>query len=534
MENPQSSDDAPASDSKHSIFVIVISLLVFALVAMAIRISFQQADNFPTGDQVWTVDLNAEVYAPEVGALVKISPPWDTRHARLYGQNILHPGMRFRRTKADQKNRDIILVATRTGKLKIEVIYDLHLSELPRPGPSQPKMTEINRAAWLAESPGIPVELPATNMIIDSLINDKPESEVIVKRVFEYVSERFLIRNNASDDGGKTIEQHKGNALGVNRAAVTLLRAAHLPSRLVSGLDLSASAKQNPTYWVEVYYQENWHSVDVVRGYFDQLPAHFIPLRKGGISAVETENAQLKSVFWKLQSAKPPQGLLVSDTPKLVHIFDLTRLPGASREILSLLLLLPLGALITEILRQIVGIRTYGTFTPTLLALAAVFVDWFTAAIIFTLVTILGIAGRAMLPELGLTRVPRLSIVFTLVAFLMVMVVSMLNFFDPSVDGSVILLPIVILTTLVDRIYTLADERGLRIAISRLVWTLVAAVLSLLILLQTHWGFWILAYPEIHAVTVAVIILLGSYKGKQLKSYKWLGWIKEPAAKKGA
>ena len=44
---------------------------------------------------------------------------------------------------------------------------------------------------------------------------------------------------------------------------------------------------------------------------------------------------------------------------------------------------MPLGALLTAVLRTIIGIRTFGTFTPTLLALAFVYNDWRTGLVVF-------------------------------------------------------------------------------------------------------------------------------------------------------
>ncbi len=63
--------------------------------------------------------------------------------------------------------------------------------------------------------------------------------------------------------------------------------------------------------------------------------------------------------------------------------------------------------------------------------------------------------------EFDLERTARLAIVFTLVSASMSIVTSGLIFFDPSVDSIVVLLPVVILTMLVDRIYSVSDERGL-------------------------------------------------------------------------
>ena len=168
----------------------------------------------------------------------------------------------------------------------------------------------------------------------------------------------------------------------------------------------------------------------------------------------------------------------------------------------------------------------------SLLALAAVFVDWMSAAITFSLVTLLGVVGRALLPDIGMSRVARLSIVFTLVAFLMALVVSMLSYYHPSLDTGIVLLPIVILTTLVDRVYTVTDEKGPRVALIRLGWTVLAAVLSVFVLMQEALGEWIVMYPEIHAITIAAIIILGRYNGPVIINQPGLKWLKEPVGKK--
>lgn len=57
------------------------------------------------------------------------------------------------------------------------------------------------------------------------------------------------------------------------------------------------------------------------------------------------------------------------------------------------MLLLPMGALSIELFRQLVAVRIYGKFSPTLLVVTAVFVDWVTAKILLGLVTVFGVGG---------------------------------------------------------------------------------------------------------------------------------------------
>jgi len=180
------------------------------------------------------------------------------------------------------------------------------------------------------------------------------------------------------------------------------------------------------------------------------------------------------------------------------------------------------------------GVRTYGTFTPTLLALAIIHVDRITAVIIFLIVTLIGVSIRSYLQKMGLKRTPLLGIVFTLVAISMTFVVSGFMYFDPTMDAIVVLLPVVILTMLVDRIYSIADQRGMRTAMIRLLWTAIAALLSLLVLLQSHWSHWLVTYPELHALTLAAIIFVGRCNCFKISQLTTLIWLHEPEVRKSS
>jgi hypothetical protein len=295
---------------------------------------------------------------------------------------------------------------------------------------------------------------------------------------------------------------------------------------------LQAGSDQQPFYWAEVYDGQSWIPLDPAHGHLGVLPAFYIPLRKGDSELIKAHEANVSDIEWKIILLPPQKSLFSAERGNLVDILDLNRLSPSSRETLAVLLLMPLGALATVILRQVTGVRTYGTFTPTLLALAMTHVDSRMAMIVLLLVTTIGIVIRSTMPNLELQRTPRLAIVFTLVALSMAVVVSGIKYFDPGVESSVVLLPTVILTMLVDRIYTVYDESGIRITLARLFWTIVSAVVSLLILVQTHWGVWLVSYPEAHAITMAVIILVGQYNGPRLKDLPGFGWLQEPPRNK--
>lgn len=520
----------PASASK-AIYITIVVLLVFVLFSLFIRSWLSDKDNLPVGDSAWMINISHQVVVQEKGASIYISPPWDTRYSRLFSQSLSHSGLQLKRKRSDNR-RDINLVASETGNYRVETEFRVHVSSLVRSEPKKIKLSETNRSQWLSSSTGIDVDTVYTTGAVDRFSKETASADELIDKLFDYVSSNIRIKKHAGSGSEKALAQKAASEHGMINALIALLRTAHLPARLVTGVNLQAKAAQQPFYWIEVYDSETWIPLDPVRGYLRNLPAFYIPVRKGDEPLIITEGAKVKSTTWRIDTVSAPSGLSLSDSSKLTDIFDLNRLSPDNRENLGLLLLLPLGVLATEIMRQLMGIRTYGTFTPSLMALAVVHVDRTTAIIVFLMVTVIGIAIRAYLPNLNLQRTARLAMVFTLVSISMAIIMSGLIYFDPAADSIVVLLPVVVLTMLVDRIYTIADQRGMRTALIRLFWTVVAAFVSLLILLQADWSIWLVAYPEIHALTLAVIIIIGLYQGPKLSEIPVLSWLHEPELRK--
>ena len=524
----------PASNTStvRSAYVALALLLVFFVAAVSLRLLLKDESGLPGGDSAWQISINHEVEALDNGAEIFISPPWDTSHARLYSQALSHPGLRQKRTSSDQKSRDIVLSAPKQGYFTVEATFSLHVSALAFAEPKRAAPTEQDRSLFLSSSTGISVATPNTLKIVDEISREITDPEAMIEALFNYVSSHIRIDENAGSDSEIAFDITWATALGSTRALVALLRTAHLPARMVTGVNLQATAEQQPFYWAEVYNGQNWIPLDPVHGHLAILPEFYIPLRKGGSELIRTNEANVSDIEWKITLLPPQQALFNTESGKLTDILDLNRLSPSSREILAVLLLMPLGALATVVLRQVSGVRTYGTFTPTLLALAMTHVDSRMAMIVLLLVTTIGIAIRSTMPNLNLQRAPRLAIVFTLVALSMAVVVSGIKYFDPRIESSVVLLPTVILTMLVDRIYTVYDESGIRITLVRLFWTIVSAAVSLVILIQSHWGIWLVSYPEVHAITIAAIVLVGLYNGPKLMNLPGFAWLQEPPRNK--
>jgi len=93
------------------------------------------------------------------------------------------------------------------------------------------------------------------------------------------------------------------------------------------------------------------------------------------------------------------------------------------------------------------------------------------------------------------------------------------------------LVPLVVLTTIIDRVYTLADEDGMRIALLRLFWTIVVAISCILLFKWQSFGRMLLIYPELHFSTLALLLLLGIYNARKLTDVSSFHFLTEDRKK---
>jgi hypothetical protein len=184
--------------------------------------------------------------------------------------------------------------------------------------------------------------------------------------------------------------------------------------------------------------------------------------------------------------------------------------------VLAVILLIPLGALVTSIFQVMVGIRTIGTFSPTLIAVSFVMADWRTGVAVFALVIFVGLISRALIDRLRLLMVPKLSFILTLVVVILVFTISVLDYMRLTPSPQAVLLPMVILTMTIERFYVATAEEGFGAAFGLLLNTILVSFVCFLTVGWRQVGQLMMAYPEVHFFTLAAIVFVGRYNGYRI------------------
>ena len=235
------------TESSKTTFITIVVLIVFAILAVSSRIWMQQVDDLPSGDSAWTIKITQQITASEKGATLSISPPWDTRYARMFAQSLSHTGLRQNRVKSSENKRDIVLVASKAGNYTVEAIFSIHVSSLAHSEPKKSKLSELNRSQWLlSESHGIQINSAATTEIVESISKTTTSSDELIEKLFGYVSNNVRIKRRTNNNSETVLLKGRATSLGSNRALVALLRTAHLPARIVTGVNLQSEAEQQP------------------------------------------------------------------------------------------------------------------------------------------------------------------------------------------------------------------------------------------------------------------------------------------------
>lgn len=302
--------------------------------------------------------------------------------------------------------------------------------------------------------------------------------------------------------------------------AVELIQYAGVPARMVSGIALAPERRDAKfAHWLEFYADGRWRPLYIVesdRASPQQMLAWW---RGSGPFAEITGGGELhhtistsRSYELATRTALDQQRALEK---KLVE-FSLFGLPLQSQALFRTLLVIPIGILLLVVLRNIVGVKTFGTFMPVLIALAFRQTGLVWGVLFFCIVVALGLAVRFYLDRLKLLLVPRLASI-VIVVILIIAMLTVLSFKLGLERGlSIGLFPIVIMTMTIERMTLVWEERGAGEAFQQGLGSMAVGVLCYLVMnlrIVEHLFF---VFPELLLAVLAVTLLVGRYRGYRL------------------
>jgi hypothetical protein len=500
------------------------TLAAVGIACMGLRQHALQQAHLGPGDSVWRLTYDVRFVPAKAGARVRAALPQRGPHARVVREDFTHPGLSMDILRSGPAGgREAVAVSVATGEEQhFSAAFDVHVSagaDAAAVTPAKPLPVQ-ERAHYLRRETAVQTDSPAVAEVLSTLKQPKTAKGDLPDLVFAHCAE-VLEEDQAggAPDAAGALQRRQATTLGRARAMVALCRAGRVPARLVSGFVLEPSERPRPHVWAEAHVGGGWVPFDPENGYAGELPSHYLAVRRGGTDVVWASGVDQCRTDFSLRRIQAPTGLLPAGRGQLADAFFLTRLPAGAQHTLTLLLLLPAGALATAIFRNMVGVQTFGTFTPSLLALSLAYTDWRVGLVVIVLVLAVGLVGRALLERLRLLMVPRLSVVLTMVVLGMVTATSALVHAGLVPSAAAVVLPLVIVTMIVERFHIGAQEDGIRYALRLLAGTFAVAGCCYLLLQWKGFGRFMLTFPEALLVVAAALVLVGRYSGYRLSEW---------------
>jgi len=309
-------------------------------------------------------------------------------------------------------------------------------------------------------------------------------------------------------------------ATSIARTATELLAAARIPARTIRGIYLQEQQRRARIVpWLEIHDGTRWLYFDPLTGK-EGLPDNFLQWWTGDDPLFEIDGGSDVDVRFSVKSdfMNPTEVAQrrSDERNSLVARFSLFSLPIQTQAVYGVLLLIPLGAFVVVLLRNVIGVQTFGTFMPVLIALAFRETQLLWGVLWFTLLVLLGLMFRFYLERLRLLLVPRLSAVLIIVVILMLIMSIISHQLGFESGLSVALFPMVILAMTIERMSVVWEERGSQEAIQQGLGSMLVAVACYAVMDLEMAKHLVFVFPELLLLVLAATLFLGRYTGYRL------------------
>ncbi len=397
--------------------------------------------------------------------------------------------------------------------------YTLPALELPEPKGARTK-------EFLTVEDLEPEDIKAIKKIEGEILSPSISPQRAIKEIFYFIYEEILINSRRQWKNLSDIAEHlEADSLGKARLFTVMARRQGIPCRTVGGLILRPEKKLDEkgryelSYWNEINIGGKWIPVCTSYGNFAYLSDEYLPLF-WNINNTETilndENASLRITANRVDSAEftiQEYRKELRRTKSWLMEYSLYLLPIHVQSVFRVLILIPFGAVVLVIFRNIIGVKTFGIFLPVLLALFFQETGFLFGFFFFSAIVGTGFLLRFLLKKMQLLAIPHLSIILTAV----VMMLCIFAVFNRELrifrEFTPALFPIVITTIFIERFGLMLEEEGLQNTLASLIGSIIIATITYGIFSIRTLQSVVFTHPETLFILIAIFIMVGKYTG---------------------
>lgn len=457
---------------------------------------------------IWDIEAHLTFEAGNKPVKISMAIPRNSRRFSIVNENFVSKG--YGVSVATENGKRQVQWSIRKAKGFQSLYYRATVIRMDRdvlphkPLISKPEKPDL-KGAFLEASRALVTEIREKSADTDSLVTG-------------------LLRRLNSPEPGDSATLLLGKKATVQKKvdlAVQLLALDGIHARAVHGIRLETQRREAPIiHLLEVYVKDSWVSYEPVSG-SKEMPEDFLAWWRGMEDLLQTQGAKKLHVLFSVIRGEEASLQLAVEKGTIINKpflldFSLFTLPVQIQAVYRVLLLVPIGVFFLVILRNVIGIRTFGTFMPVLIALSFRETQLVWGIFLFITLVGIGLLIRFYLENLKLLVVPRLAAILIVVVGLMAILSVLTNKLGLERGISVALFPMVILAMTIERMSIVWEELGAFEAIKQGTGSLIAAALAYLIMSIKYIEHLVFVFPEILLILLAATLLLGRYSGFRL------------------
>ncbi len=392
------------------------------------------------------------------------------------------------------------------------VRYDL------APGLEVPTSYPEAVARQLLPEDAIQVDSPEVDALARRIGADRGDVRQRLERIYDFVSGLPQRPFKGTTDALTALRLGEASCNGKSRLMVALARHVGIPARLVGGLILRAGSKKTSHQWIEVYVGGHWVPMCPTNHHFAELPASYLVLYRGDQALFRhTADVNFDYRFTIATERVPsPKAKAAFKVWNVWALFDRLGLPFS---LLRTILMLPIGALVVVVFRNVIGMPTFGTFLPALIAAAAGETGGLWGVVAVLILVAVVFVARAAVHRLELLHSPTLAILLAAVAVAILSTALLADHLGLPKLTRITMFPLAVMAITAERFYLSLTEQGARKAGKELAGTLVVMLACFAVMSSLALQVLLIGFPEVLLWVVAANIYLGRWVGLRLSEY---------------
>lgn len=192
---------------------------------------------------------------------------------------------------------------------------------------------------------------------------------------------------------------------------------------------------------------------------------------------------------------------------------------GISTNTLYLILVLPFITFLICFGRQVIGISTFGVYTPTVLTLSFLVMGIMFGMSVLLIVILVSYILRIFFERTHLLYIPKVALLISLLSFAFLGIIWFVLYTESNISIALAIFPMMVMSTMSEKFISTQSEEGIKSAFLATLETIVVCIIAYYLVTLNYFSNLIISLPELIILPILATLMLGKFSGLRLTEY---------------